>query len=593
VSATPLVSTCDSCVANVCATPGFGYCCTSAWDQFCVDETKRTCGRTTTTTTLGSGNNMCDYALMGAGAVALYGARVSGGDLGGGTGSNKISFSGSIPTQLGASVYSQGAMAIDSPSTVVGNAKAGGTLSGCSQVLGGTCTGATTVPNASVPTKTFTCPVMTAETFTADATLPSGAHGAITVNAGVKLTLQPGAYRVTSLTLLAGASLVMPSSGTVYFDSCGAVAFGAGATMTGFTSSAADAFRFQMYGNGNLTVGASAHLEGIFSFPTKSATLSAGADWSSGVTDIKGLVQASTVTMNQYTWIKADGIAGQNCLNNLIDQTLPGTCPMVVGSTAPPPGTGQCTHNDTGYKDPNVGSTAVDLALDMACGDNITVCNHGRADAPAGVQVGLYSRAGQQFAVEKPDENYRVGTCTVASTIAAGQCQTVACNPTLMSADLFAMVNPTGAVSEFSLLDNWTMHSTGSTCPATGSTKTYTYEYVATCPNDQSPLWGLLSWNTTTPGSSTVTFGARVAKTSAALSGSFTTLGVASAAGTDTQVCSKFSGDPGCPVDITGMLGLGKQQPSHLELQVVLDNIGSGATTAQSWDLNYTCVDDQ
>ncbi|HSC87894.1 MAG TPA: hypothetical protein VLC09_11510, partial [Polyangiaceae bacterium] len=589
---------CDGCVNSVCGTPGFEYCCTSGWDASCVEHAKRSCGRTVTTTTPGTGGNICDYALAGTGTFSMKGATVRGGDAGGGIGSFMITADG-VGSVLEGNAVSGGTGSVWS-SSVSGTAKAGAAIAYCNSVAGG-CQSNTSVPSLSLPTKTFTCGT-TAEAIVAGDTrtlAPGTTYGPTTVGANGTLVLQAGTYRLASLRLEAGAKLVLPTTGTTYLDLCGDLILIGGNDITGIgTGAAAEVFRFQVYGNGQFTVLPPANLVGVYKFPNKQAIPSlpgevADADYSAffkkgtSVTNrvyLRGLLWSAVTTLGAYSRIDAGGLTGTACLDAYLDQPIPAVCPTPTG----PPGRGQCVANAVGYSDPALAAGTVDLAVDMACRDEVTVCNHGKATAPAGVQVGMYSRYGQQFATDAPDENFRIGTCTVPTSIAPGQCVTTSCDSAAMSVDAFLFANPSGAVTEFSRLDNWSMRDESAACGGSTPTTVY-YEYIGECPNNSAPAWGLLIWDTTTPGTSRATFSARLADSSAALAGGFTEVGVASAS-LGTEDCDQFDS---CRVDLTQKLGLGRRQPTHLELEVKLEPGATGTAAVDLWDITYTCIVDQ
>jgi hypothetical protein len=380
----------------------------------------------------------------------------------------------------------------------------------------------------------------------------------------------------------------LPATGTVYLESCGAISIGKNVTFTGVTG-ASDSFRFNVYANGNITLGQSSVIYAIVQAPTKDVTLAAGLSAGSKTT-LFGLVHSTTTTLNKYSQINATGLTGQACVDAAIN-VVPGTCPVTIGAVAPPPGTGTCSTNASGYKDPSAAGT--DLAIEYTCGSPLRVCNHGNADAPSGTAISFYPRTSNQFAVETPDANFLEGTCTVTSPIPAGTCVDQTCDASLFSSDAFIVINgkgTTGAIAEYSYLDNWSLYQKSATCggPPTGS---YTYE--ATCSSGTSPRWGLLTYSTATPGLSTVQFEARTATTSAALTSSTFILVSEASTALGTSVCPKTSAIPGCPVDLTNKLSLGSSQPSFLELKYTGLDDGTNVPSVAKWEVTYSCVDDQ
>lgn len=584
-----LDDSCHSCALEVCGTPGFEYCCDGAgiWDADCVTAAKRFCSDPSSVV-VGAGTNRCDYALMANGNLVVYGAAIKGGDVGGGTGSNMVSTVFGEKPLLTGSIYSTGPINIVG-SSINKDAKAVGPIAGCSDLVAGTCTQYTTVPTASIPKKTLTCASGT-QTIATNTTLSPGDYGSVTVNAGVTVTFQPGAYTMASLTVNDNGKLGLPASGAVYLDVCGAVTTKSGVTTTG-ASVAGDALRFNVYTNGNVKIGAGNRLYATFTAPNGTGTLDQAT--SAKRTVLYGFLHANVSSVNAYTEINATGISGRACADAVLD--VPSTCPVVTPTSGDPPGTGQCIENALGHIDDVC--TGVDLAMGFGCDTSIEVCNHGQADAPAGTEVAFYERSSLEFATDAPNEAYRVGTCTITSPILAGGCVEQDCDASLTNADAYVMVNPpTSSGSECSRLDNWTYHDASQNCLGTPTFVTSIHRYEATCPDGQSPLWGLLTWDTTTPGASTVTWSARTAFTETGLSDeTWVDVGVSMSSSDptlDTQLCELGSAAEACPVDLTEALELGWIQGQFLELKIFLAPDGSDAPEATDWEINYNCVDD-
>ncbi len=585
-----LADSCDPCVAKICGEPGFEYCCDAGgiWDFACVQAVQRSCNPLKPTAT-GDGNHRCDYALMGSGALAIYGAALKGGDVGGGTGANALVEIYGIRPQLTHSIYSQGSLDLYH-ADVAGDVKAGGALdpNRCLDLVSGVCQASVSVPSPSVPSRSLSCASGSTQ-IAVSGDLAPGSHGQVSVAAGMTLTLQAGTYKMASLSLADGARLELPATGSVYLDVCGNISFGANVQVIGVTA-ASDALRLVTYTNGSVTIGASSLIYGMFSAPHGSGYLAQGAIGNK--TTLIGLLHTATATLMPRSEINATGVAGAACAEILVDP--PALCPVIVGATAPPPGVGSCVPNELGDTDSSC--TGNDLALGEVCNDVFQVCNHGQADAIAGAELSFYSLAGLQFATTEPDDSTLLGTCTVSAAIPSGQCVSQTCDPALLTADALVMVNRNDAptLNECSLLDNWTLFEAGRTCGGVPNAMTETRLYEATCPDDRVALWGLLTWDTETPGASEVVWRARTSFSESELpSVPWTELGVAAQSGSDTQVCTALSGQAVCPIDLSAELALQDTSPSLLELEIQLNPDALNAPRVSDFRVTYSCVDDQ
>lgn len=127
-------------------------------------------------------------------------------------------------------------------------------------------------------------------------------------------------------------------------------------------------------------------------------------------------------------------------------------------------------------------------------------------------------------------------------------------------------------------------------CPGSYEPATYTQVYQATCPQGTKVQWGYFAYNTATPGDSNVIFDARTATSQALLSGPFTTLATAKAAPTDTQVCA-MGGPAPCPVDMYTKLNLPAVRQEFLEFRITMNPTmdKAAAPTVNSWDITYSC----
>jgi hypothetical protein len=128
-------------------------------------------------------------------------------------------------------------------------------------------------------------------------------------------------------------------------------------------------------------------------------------------------------------------------------------------------------------------------------------------------------------------------------------------------------------------------------CPGAYEPSTYTHVYQAKCPAGTRVQWGFLAYDTVTPGNSSVIFSARTATTNAGLAAaSYTSLATAQVAPTDTQICSMAGPSP-CPVDLYTKLNLPAAQQEFLQLSIAMNPTSdkASAPVVKSWDLTYSC----
>lgn len=126
-------------------------------------------------------------------------------------------------------------------------------------------------------------------------------------------------------------------------------------------------------------------------------------------------------------------------------------------------------------------------------------------------------------------------------------------------------------------------------CPKNASSMTHVEQYQAKCPSGTKPVWGLLTWNASTPGGSSVSFRARTAPTNGGLaSAGWHDLGAAQAS-PNTQSCALGGPAPLCPVDVYSKLGSPDQQHEWLELAIDLTPAGASSPMVDQWKLSYSC----
>jgi len=129
--------------------------------------------------------------------------------------------------------------------------------------------------------------------------------------------------------------------------------------------------------------------------------------------------------------------------------------------------------------------------------------------------------------------------------------------------------------------------------------ETFPFIYTASCPPGSAIRWGQLTWNTSTPGNSSVVFGARTTDNildfdtpSEELDLLGTAHGNVAPFVDDNQVCTMFGPTPACPVEIANALGAVPASRRHLELSISLMPTVSGKVRTPKvtdWNITYSC----
>lgn len=115
------------------------------------------------------------------------------------------------------------------------------------------------------------------------------------------------------------------------------------------------------------------------------------------------------------------------------------------------------------------------------------------------------------------------------------------------------------------------------------------YRYEADCPLATTASWKTLTWDSTVPVNSSITFKARVAVSASALeAATYKTLGVAKSGTPNTTKCSLAGPAPACPVALTDKLDLGAHQGQFLDLRIERDPTG-GMPQIADWKVSYSC----
>lgn len=145
-------------------------------------------------------------------------------------------------------------------------------------------------------------------------------------------------------------------------------------------------------------------------------------------------------------------------------------CDASCDTATPPSETGRCSPWQPGETDAACPS-APDLALGVPCDSGVVpVCNHGGAEAPAGVTVSYYAAGSAEYPACTPDPGSVKGVCApTTAPIPPGECVNVTC-PTAgasgLATDDLLVVNAAAAIGECSCLDNWTLYGEGVACGA-------------------------------------------------------------------------------------------------------------------------------
>jgi hypothetical protein len=137
-------------------------------------------------------------------------------------------------------------------------------------------------------------------------------------------------------------------------------------------------------------------------------------------------------------------------------------CDATCNPTDPADTSGKCVPWYPGETDPNC--AGIDLSLGVPCDGVIPVCNHGQTEAPAGIELVHFPANSQQYPSLTPDLS-KGDLCSTKEKIPPGECISVT-DCTTLNGNREITVNPTGAVTECSRLDNWTLYSKGSSCQA-------------------------------------------------------------------------------------------------------------------------------
>lgn len=175
---------------------------------------------------------------------------------------------------------------------------------------------------------------------------------------------------------------------------------------------------------------------------------SAAGEWSCGVN-----------ASSPATGIGAEGGWSEQCVER-VATTCDARCVDGDESTTG----GSCAPWYPGQTDDTC--VAVDLAVGVPCDESVPVCNHGNAEAPAGVRLLHFPRGSVEFGSCTPDTSHAdARECFTEQPIPPGHCINVSDCPGLTEARE-VIVNPPGAdhLDECSCKDNWSIFQPGVEC---------------------------------------------------------------------------------------------------------------------------------
>lgn len=541
-------------------------------------------------------DRLCGYSAYGAsGVVTSTNTRIDGGALG----------SGATLTAADGSRYTRDVLAIGdidkaSAAEFFESVRSRGAITGTSPVFGTETPGASAaaVPAVDFPNVSFPCvggkpPGGVDENFWGGNLTP-GTYGNVTVMGDWQtINLQAGDYYVGNFDLSrSNLTLGLPANGTVRIFACGRVSFGPSLNVTN-NPTGANVRRLQIYSlsdaSANATpaiyvnVGSGRSLNGVLVAPNGKISVGANAT-------VNGVAWGNEIWTASGATINASGFAGSVCEAANVD--APSTCPASITPDVPDE-PAECRHNPLGYTDATC--PTYDLAADVPCGAIVPVCNHGSGTFNGDLTIGYWAAESGQMSREHPTRSPE-GTCVATGvSIAPGNCIEVPCS--VPSGLHSLVVDPDDVLVECAAgaydrrLDNWTVHD-GRTCSGAGNLAVE-YLYEAECPLGSSARWGFLTWDTDTPGTSSITFSAQVAFTEESLTGSgYTEVGVARSTPADTSVCTLAGPSPHCPIKLSDALGLGVNQGQYLALRIALQPTAD-TPTLRDWQVTYTCAFDE
>ncbi len=285
----------------------------------------------------------------------------------------------------------------------------------------------------------------------------------------------------------------------------------------------------------------------------------------------------------------------QECVDS-ISTTCGATC-KANGTNAPaacqPWAPGQINAQDAGF----------DLSLGVPCQGQIPVCNHGSDTAPAGAVVYVLPTNPSQLGNPAPNLSGQLGSCATPTAIGRGACIMVSGCASYLNGNAELWVTaPSGG--EARIDDNWGYSVPNVACNvpqcsgAAGvgpclASKTQTYDYQGLCPLDgQVPQWSFLTFDSTTPGDSSISFSIIAAPSvdQLATEPAVPLVTVTHAAG--NEQCQLAGNVPNCPVDLyTALLPSANTDSAVMRLIITVNPSSDGTLSPvlNNWRISYSC----
>ena len=283
---------------------------------------------------------------------------------------------------------------------------------------------------------------------------------------------------------------------------------------------------------------------------------------------------------------------------------------------------GTCTLASPGDKN---WCTGVDFTAQSACvlgtkNYEFPVCNRGSQDATSGtVSVGFDMNPPPSGVCAPTSGGYpSKGSCIIdlaKTPIKAGDCLDIdpvnlinvkSCTGIGVSGNRDFFVNYDKKFAECNYCNNEGMKKSGATCQTVTAnsyqTTAYTETYTATCTAPKVPQWRALAYVATTPSSggtsSEVKFSGQLGDVGG--DGGTTNLGSSVALADTPQggwpaTCGLFGPSP-CPADLTADFGgntLAQRSVLQLTITLIPSSDGLVAPTVSTWQVTYTCEDQQ
>lgn len=268
----------------------------------------------------------------------------------------------------------------------------------------------------------------------------------------------------------------------------------------------------------------------------------------------------------------------------------------------------------------NTNDNAPDLSIGVPCQGQVPVCNHGTLSAPAGAIVYVLPTNTPQFGTAaSPDPTTALGSCTTSTAITPGTCAMVGGCSNYLNNGAGVNTNDAGSSNETVLWvtlpppggeartdDNWGYNispnmncgapqclsaSGASSCSTT--TNTQTFDYQGICPSaDQVPQWSFLTFDSVTPGDSSINFTVVAAPTVNQLATEPAVSLVTATQAAGNNECQLSGPAPNCPINLySALLPNGTENSALLRLIITINPSSDGTQSPilNDWQISYSC----